>query len=177
MFFMCLVAYKALSNTVKLCKAQFYRREFRNYLANKPNNILQYRIQIINLFEQAHITDINIPITQETGFGLLATANASVFANFPSKMKVFSRPISRMFENAIGLYRARIIESFNPLYWIDLAVFFPKKVLSYIGVDAEKPVIKLCNAILSLLWWAVCALATLYRPEIKQFLAELLGKL
>lgn len=177
LFFACVVAYKALSNLINLARIKFYQREFLNYLADNPNEISQYKLQTIKLFKNAGIQDVSTPIAQPMGYGTVANVPASVFTNFPSKMSVIAQPAFEMFENAVGVYRSRIIESFNPLYWIELVVFLPKNILTYVGADLEKSAIKLCNVVLTIVWWAICTAATFYRSEIQQFLIKLLGKL
>lgn len=97
----------------------------------------------------------------------------SVFANFPNSREDFAAPLLAMFLESIGTYRARMLESLNPLYWIEAIVYLPRTVMGYLDLPTKGTGIK----ILQLVWWIVCAASTtalaLYTPEIRTFLEGL----
>ncbi|MCI7040588.1 MAG: hypothetical protein MR992_00375 [Lachnospiraceae bacterium] len=174
-FFFVIVIYKAVSNVIKLLRAKYYESEFKKYLSDKPNHIEQYKLQTIKLFKDAGITDTCTPISQPIGYNQLANMQASVFVNFPSKMAVIAVPALDMFQNAIGIYRSRMFESFSPIYWIELVIFLPKNLLTYIGLDAEKTAFKLCNVLLTTIWWLASGLFVFFRTDLLNIIIEFLG--
>lgn len=175
--FFVIVAYKVISNLIKLLKLKFYDSEYVKFLADKPNHIEQYKIQTIQLFKNAGIKEEFIPISQPTGYGRVANVNASLYINFPSNIQVFAAPTLCLFDNAIGIYRSRVLESFSPLYWVDALLFLPKNILLYIGLDTEKVTFKLCNVILSSIWWFVGAAFLFFKTELLDFSINFLGNL
>lgn len=173
--FIAIILYKALSNCLKMCQTKYYKKDFLNYLTDNKNNIEQHKLQTIKLLKGAGVSDTYIPVTQLTGYGQAATIQASVFTNFPSNMQFVAVTANSMFDNAIGVYRSRIFESFNPIYWIELVIFLPKNILSYIGLDSEKTAFKLCNVILTCIWWVITAFFVFFKTELINIIIEFLG--
>ena len=66
---------------------------------------------------------------------------------FPSTRTEFSVTVLNMFEEAEGVFRKNMLDSFNPFYWIDLIVFLPKSLLAYIGISSEVTAYKICNVL------------------------------
>lgn len=175
--FLFIFFYKLISNIINFFKALSYKDEYIRFLENKRNHISRYKQQTIKLFKKAGITDISTPITEWTGYGHYATIEASVFTNFPSNKNIIVYPALDMFENAIGIYRSRIIESFNPIYWIETILFLPQNSLIYIGLDSDKSSYKLLNVLITSIWWFFGIVFTFYRSNILDFVIEFLGKL
>lgn len=171
--FIFVLVYKFLLNLSSFLRIKHYEKEFLNYLANKESKIEEHRLQTIDLFKKAGIKDTLTPITQPSGYGNIASFNASVFQNFPSNMQVIAVPAMSMFRNAIGIYKSRMMECLSPLYWISLIVFLPRNILLYIGLDSESTAFKLWNVSLSFLWWLFCTIISLFQPEIKSFITNL----
>ena len=172
--FIIIIAYKTLSNFISLFQIQKYEKEFIKYLSGEPSKIEEYKLLCIALFKKAGIKDTETPITQPTGYGRIASFNASVFQNFPSNIAIIANPALNMFKNASGIYKSRIYEGFNPIYWVDLIIFLPKNLLSYIGLDSEKAAFKIWNVFLTFIWWVFCTLVTFFQPEIKAFFTDML---
>lgn len=170
--FLSTIAYKLLSNFVRLKQLQRYEKEFIDFLSDKSYRIDEHKLQTIDLFKKAGVKDSQTPISQPVGYGQVANFNASVFQNFPMAQKVIAGPALEMFKNAIGIYKTRMFEAINPLYWIDLIIFLPKNLLAYIGLDSEATAFKLWNVFLTFIWWAICTVVTLFQPEIKDFITK-----
>lgn len=176
LFTIAIPLYKALTNFVYLKQLQHYEKEFLNFLRDEQSNIDEHKLQTIALFKKAGVQDILMPVSQSIGFGKVASFTSSIFSNFPSGKREMAEPALIMFKNAIGIYKSRILESINPLYWIDQLLFLPRNILAYIGLNSESVAFKLWNVILTFIWWSFCTLVTLFHPEIKQLIIELLGK-
>lgn len=170
--FALIVVYKALLNFTRLKQLQRYEKEFISFLSDKPSKIDEHKMQTITLFKKANVPDSQMRVTQPIGFGKVASFNASVFHNFPMAERTIAEPSLTMFKNAIGVYKSRMFEAINPLYWIDLIVFLPKNLLTYIGLNMDNASSKLWNVLLSLVWWVFCTFVTIFQPEIKQYIIE-----
>ena len=83
--------------------------------------------------------------------------------------------VEGMFHKGIGVYKSRMIEAVNPLYWLEVVLLLPKHALSLLGVPPESSLTR----IVQLLYWAVVAISgivfTLFQPEIRRVVAHLLG--
>jgi hypothetical protein len=77
----------------------------------------------------------------------------------------------------LGIYRSRILETFNPLYWVEFVVCLPKHIITYLGVSPESTVIR----IVQVLYWVfapfLSLLYALFKAEIDQFLKDLITSL
>lgn len=82
-----------------------------------------------------------------------------------------------MFFEAEGVYRQRIFDSFSPVYWIELIIYAPKKLLTYLGFDETKILFKACNILLTFIWWSVVSIIVFFRPQLQQLIVETLGEL
>ncbi len=173
----CIIVYKAISNLINLLTTKRYKTEFIKYLSQDSSRIVEHRLQTIKLFKRAGIKDTSTPISQGIGYGQVANFNASVFHNFPSTLQVIAYPALEMFDSAIGIYKSRIIESFNPIYWIEQILFLPKNLLTYIGLNSENTAFKICNVLLSFIWWLLGTTIILFKTQLQQFIIEFIGNL
>lgn len=168
--------YKLMLNFTRLKQIQHYEKEFSAFLCDKPSKIDEHKLQTIDLFKKAGIKDTYMPVSQPIGFGKVANFNISIFDNFPMSKRTVAEPALLMFKNAIGVYKSRMLESINPLYWIELIVFFPKNILRYIGLDLESSASKLWNVFLTFIWWILCTVVTIFLPEIKDSIIKFLAQ-
>lgn len=110
------------------------------------------------------------------GYVYVRTGGASIFQNFPNAREDYAHSVVRMFHQATGVYRSRMIETFNPLYWIEAVINLPKQLLNYLGLPSESIVIKIAQ----LMWWIAGAVFgfvyALYRPELEAVIKNWLGK-
>jgi len=177
--FLVAVVLKLLINLAKYIQCKRYRNKYSRWLAHPKRELSfpEYRSQVIKLFRDAGISDSYLPSAEFVGYGQVATGSASVFKNFPHNRADMVQATARMFDEAVGVYRSRVLETFNPLYWIEFIINLPKHILSYLGVSSESVVIK----IFQLIYWIVIAvfgfLIALYKPEIEKFVRDLISKL
>lgn len=82
-----------------------------------------------------------------------------------------------MFYEAEGVYRQRMFDSLNPVYWIELIIYAPKKLLTYLGFDETKILFKTCNILLTFIWWSIMSIIIFFRPQLQQLIVETLGEL
>lgn len=167
--FITIFSYKLISNIINLIKVYYYSSLFDDFINGESNEIYSHKNHALELFKKANINDYSIPITQYTGFDYVSSGQASIFKNFPTNDSRFINPIISVFKNAIGIYKGRIIECFNPLYWINCIIFLPKNLLNYINISAESIITK----IFQLLYWLIGIAATLFSSDITTFIKSL----
>lgn len=166
----CLLLLKFVLNLSKYLRTRWYQWRYRKWLSSQGMKLRESRAQVVKLFKEAGVKDSYVSVANEIGYGKLSIKEASVFDNFPNSREDFAYAILAMFREAVGTYRARMLETFSPLYWIEAIINLPREVLGYLGVPAESVVVK----ILQILWWiaglALTTLLALYRPELKTFI-------
>lgn len=171
--FLLIVVYKFLTNLLHYFRIRTLHKYFCEFMDNKRDNMNLYRQEVLSLFEKAHVKDIKIPISERVGFGQIVNASVSVFSMFPSLRPQFSSTTLNMFEETEGVFRKNMIDSFNPFYWIDLIIFLPKTLLAYIGISSEITSYKICNLLLTFIWWILGVLVLYFKPQLQHFIIEL----
>jgi len=129
--------------------------------------MLEKRAQVVALLKDAGVVDSYIGFAEPVGFMHVQTGNVSVLDNFPSAREDMATIINTMFLQAIGTFRSRIWQTFNPIFWIEFLINLPRHTLKYLGVSPDAVVVKLAQ----LIWWIACAvfgfLYALYKPELE----------
>lgn len=148
---------------------KYFFKRYESWLFNNRDiELLSYKTSIIKLFEKAGIEDCYLPHVAPMGYGKLASYNASVMNSFPNALEDFAMATCKLFQDAIGVYRTRIFETFSPIYWIDLVIFLPKTLFTYLGLNGESVIIKLFQCI----WWIVTPLLLIFRDKFIEYLMQ-----
>lgn len=171
--FLLIVAYKFLTNLLHYFRIKTLHKYFCEFVDNKRIDMNLYRQEVLSLFEKAHVKDVKTPVSEPIGCGQVVNTTVSVFSMFPSLRPTFSSATLNMFEEAEGAFHKNMIDSFNPFYWIDLIIFFPKTLLAYIGISPEVTAYKICNLLLTFFWWIFGILILYFKPQLQHFIIEL----
>lgn len=165
--------YKLIRNSYYLFRTQRLIIAYEYWLTCETNTdeICQKKHLFKNLISKAGVNDKFIPIAQPMGFGQIATFKSSVSTQFPTNSIAFADATLKMLFEAKGIFKERIIETFNPIYWIELFLFLPKNLLTYLGLHPSNLIIKILQ-----LFWAVIAgiysLVLALYPEFYRTLLE-----
>ena len=158
--FLLVVAYKFLTNLMHYFRIKKLQTYFSEFLEHKRSDMNLYRQEVLSLFEKAHVKDIKIPVSEHIG-----------------NRTEFSVTVLNMFEEAEGVFRKNMLDSFNPFYWIDLIVFLPKSLLAYIGISSEVTAYKICNVLFTFIWWILGILVVYFKPQLQDFVIKLVRNL
>jgi len=177
--FLIIVVIKFLLNLPKYFQCKYYLNKYHDYLSNDNNgwDFVESKPNVVKLIKGAGVNDSTLPIVTPIGYGKLMTANVSVFDNLTSKRVDVVEMTLSLLHQAIGVYRLRMFETFNPLYWIEFVLNLPKEILVFLGVSTESLVLKIAQ----LLYWGagliVAFLLTLYRVELETFVRDWISRL
>lgn len=175
--FLLVIAYKFLTNLMHYFRIKKLQTYFSEFLEHKCDNMNLYRQEVLSLFEKAHVKDKKIPVSEHIGNRQIVSGNVSTFSMFPSTRVAFSVTTLNMFEEAEGVFRKNMLDSFNPFYWIDLIVFLPKSLLAYIGISSEVTAYKICNVLFTFIWWILGILVVYFKPKLQDFVIKLVRNL
>jgi hypothetical protein len=166
-FFLILIIIKFVINCSKYVRSKWYYAKYMQWIGDSNEKMFEYKAQIRELFKDAGITDGYVGYVEPMGMMQIRTGNASVFENLLNRREDIVSQVLGMFLQAIGTYRSRMVETFNPLYWLEAAVNLPKHLSRYLGVSQESMLTKIAQV----LWWftatAVGFIYALYRPELE----------
>lgn len=171
--FLIIFVYKLIRNSSYFFKTKRFSKIYKEYILEDNDEIYSHRSEIIGLFKKADVSDGAIPTVKPMGYGQLASYNVSIFNNFPSTMSNQVGHTMRMFDEAIGVYKLRLKQSFSPLYWFEQLVFLPKNLLIYMDFDLDKASFKIINVLLTFIWWIIVFLFTLFRNDFKVIILKM----
>lgn len=148
------------------------RELYMLFLKTGNVKIFQYKKETIILFEKAETKDRLIPIAQDIGLGYVNSGVGSTFKNFPTRNSNFTLATFELFEITIGTFKQNIKNTFNPIYWIDFIIFFPKILMKYFGVVPEV----LATKIVQVFYWFFLIALGIFRNKIEVIITNYLDK-
>lgn len=166
--FLALVIIKLVINLNKYYQCKRYLNKYHNWRANTDPDwqLVENKSNVIKLFKDAGLEDSIFSFETPVGLSHVGVRDASFFDNFPNNRIDIVRRTDAYFHQAIGIYRSRMLELFNPNYWIEFIIYLPRQVFNYLGISHESVILK----VFQLLYWLIVAVITilyaLYSPEI-----------
>ena len=169
----CVPLLKLILNLVRYLQLRRYLSKYKKWHASRDEKFLESKAQVVKLVRDAGVDDQHLNVSEHVGGGNLRVFKASVLDNFPHFESDMSSAAQRLMREAIGAYRARMIEAFSPIYWVESVLYLPRTVLRYLDLPAEGTGAKIAQ----LVWWIIGVLLTtalaLYTPEIRKFIEGL----
>lgn len=175
-FFVILIMYSIISNFYYLRRSEFLLKVFWSIFEENPKtkyNHMEYQLEVKRIITNAGIEDRYIPTMLPVGYGFVSQTKISILDNCFVINEEISPLVKQMFSQAIGVYKFRLKQSFNPIYWIESIVFLPKTLSKYFGVESNSVIVKIFN----ILYWIVSFFVFVYDDEIQTFFQSFLSKL
>ena len=169
--FLAIASLKFLLNLSKYLQCKHYLKKYHHFVTEDKTGwgFTESKPQIVKLFKGAGIQDSIIPHAEPVGWGHISTGHASVFSNMTRLRQDVVSLVLDMFHQAIGVYRARMIETFNPLYWVEFIINLPREILIYLGVSAGSVIVKISQLVYWISAFIMSFLFALYRTELEAF--------
>lgn len=175
--FLGIVSIRFLINLSYFLQIKFYFRCYNKYLENSSWSFPEKRQIVVKLMKKANVEDSFRPRVEPAGYGQLSAGHISVFSNLTVLHEDIIRVVMNKFHEAIGVYRHRMLESFNPRFWLEFLIFLPKHMFLYLGIASDKLVVKGAQ----LLYWLLASLFGIlgisFKPEFTTFIKSIMEKL
>jgi hypothetical protein len=165
---------KILLNLWKYIRCRDYLNKYFKYLKKPKYDFIENKLLIVELLRSAGVNDSSFPNAEALGMGQVVTYSASVLDNLSSRETRIVETVIDMFHQAIGVYRSRIIESVNPLYWIEFAINLPKNIFRYLGISPENTIVKLFQLIYWIIGIVLAFIVAVFPSEINLFIKSLM---
>jgi hypothetical protein len=149
-------------NFSKFNRMSNYYEKYKDYFNNKVSNVEFDKKQIIELFKDSDVEDFYIGHVEPMGYGQLATTSIKGFENMFLHSERVYVGIESKFIESIGVFRHRMYQTFNPIFWFDFIFKLPQYLLKDLGVLPEKLIVK----IITVMYWVVCLLLGLNSLDI-----------
>ena len=172
-----IIVYKLVINFSRYRQVKQEFERYKEYLKDSKWEFTQHTPKIIKLFQDANVKDNVVHAVEPVGYGQLLTGNVSVFNNIANRREDVVESVYSKFHQSIGIYRSRMWDAINPLYWVEFILMLPKQLLSYLGVKPESVGIKVAQLIYWFVGLVLGLLGSAYKNEIdiaiRQFISQI----
>ena len=170
-------AFKLVSNISKLIKTDYYLDRLQSMVhTNQAVSLLEDVEQVRVLAKSAGVEEDEVPALFQTD-NIVGVAKYSSVRNLAPDIPFIYQTNLSILLACKGKFKSRIWECFSPLYWIKSIVFLPATLFNYCGFPPETSWAKLCNVILTGIWWVIGIFYTGIRSEIIDFLKTIVQNL
>jgi hypothetical protein len=146
----------------KMIRLTKYQKKYYQFLSDHNQDFVRHKRQIIQLFNEAGLPDPVISRIEPAGYSQLKTYSISGFENITVIDNEIIGHMRPKFQEGIGVFKHRMIQSINPIFWIEFIVKFPEMMFKYVGVLPENILVKIIN----ILYWIVLGLLGLKKLNI-----------
>ena len=159
---------KFITNLYKYNRTKSLYNEYLNYIRTDNIEFVQRKQEIKSLFKEAGLKDSSVIHQEFLGFGNFANMKVSVFDNMTNRREDIVNNIQMRFYEAMGVYKKRYKETFNPIFWVDFLVKFPQYLMEFFGVLPEKVTVK----IFLVIYWMAAILLGLKKINLLDYLIK-----
>lgn len=164
------IGYRAMFCISGFFRTIYYEKKYKEYLSGNGKDFSFYSTAVKKLFRQASVNDIAVSFTERAGYGYFRNCETSLFLNMSNTREDVVDGMKKCFSEAKGTFWTRFLECFSPLYWIQVAVFLPRKACEFFEISENSIVPK----ILQLIYWIAAPLLLVFRNELYQFVIRLI---
>ncbi|HMJ46800.1 MAG TPA: hypothetical protein VK498_05690 [Ferruginibacter sp.] len=145
-----------------------YFKLYKVYLDTPDYKFHKYKSQIVQLFKDADLPDFGIQRLEPAGYGQLKQINAGGYQNITVRENDIVAAVTSRFHEAEGVFRYRMLQSINPLFWIEFVFKLPQYLLEFVGVLPEKIVVKVAL----ILYWLIVLLFGLKKFDLLESIVK-----
>lgn len=161
--FAVIVILKALYNLYNYLMCKYCEKKFLlSYVKDTHINISEYVPLIRNLFKTAGIDERFVSESVPLGYGYFSTQKLAILDNICTQRAEIAWMVNELFSQAKGTFKMRLLNCFNPFYWIECLIYLPRNIFSYLGLDSSKLFVK----VIQVIWWFVTPAFILWRTKI-----------
>ncbi|MFM2394341.1 MAG: hypothetical protein RLZZ546_2323 [Bacteroidota bacterium] len=118
---------------------------FNHYILfhdGKVNSFIEKKNSAISLLKEAGIKNFSSPAYELTGFNQGYRHELDGFDNIHFLRDDIAGVVNIKFQEAIGVYKSRMKQSYNPFYWIEFVLKLPEKILLYLSPSVNDSFVK-----------------------------------
>lgn len=155
--------YRALFNFSRLRKIKSLHTLYKTDL----DKFIEESQIALSLFKEAGLKDHGVQVTTKSRLVLRTASldipqyqqqNISIFDNLTFNHEDVVPAVTGLFMKAKGIFRHRLKESINPLFWIQYILNLPAHLLKYLGLGEGNFIIKS----IQILYWGLGMIKILY---------------
>lgn len=135
--------------------------------------LLSHKNKIIVLLKEAGVQDFRFTRMEPVGGGYGKRVEYSIHMNMEQIKELYvpgqetgadiPNEMIKALTQAIGIYKIKMYESFNPIYWGDIIIYLPSKILSYLKGEQITHSMKNLSLLLNVIYWVIIFIISLIR--------------
>lgn len=172
LIFALVVVVKFALNLSKFLFACRLRDKYQKSFTQNGKAFEEYIPQAKKLFVDADLGKNTISVVEPLGFRQIATHQINVIENLGNRRRDIVATAMGLFDELVGTYRMRMLESLSPRYWIEAIIFLPRHLIRYLGGKPNG----LFTKIFQIIYWLATPLLLAFRTEIYNFVVALIEK-
>ena len=131
---------KLIINAYRLVRIKYLHKEYKKYtedLAQEiPNwNFVRRTTETKDLLEKSGVGTPTLQRFEAVGGGYGREKVLDVLDNMMMNDNEVATHMIHLFHMAEGAFSFRIIQSINPIYWLETVVFLPSLILEFVGIS------------------------------------------
>lgn len=163
--FISAILIKAILNGYRFWRLRALERDYQDYIRAFENQTASWDFhektsEIRELLINAGQHSSEIPGIENLGVGFVQVS-IDVFDNMTANDQRVATFMLSAFKGAIGVYRKRIYDSFNPIYWIEFLIFLPQNIIEYILGKNANEVPRWLIRFFNVVYWIVTLIASI----------------
>ncbi len=135
----------------KYWQTKSYYKKYLDYIGNPSYKFDEIKPQIVKLFEEAGIKNFTISRLEPAGFNKIRKLEINGFQNLALIDSELITIVHQKFHEAIGIFRNRMIQSFNPIFWLEFIFKLPSHLFKYLGLNSDNLFVK----IVQIVYWVL----------------------
>lgn len=161
------LAIKFLLNLSRFLEAKSLFNDYLRHAQGEGGwSIMEKSHRIATIIQNAGVQDSEVTDVQEIGYGHIQAARFSVLNNVQNRREDVVLLLIGKFHEAFGVYKSRMLETINPVYWLETIIFLPRSFMNYLGVSSQNVMVK----ILQVVYWILGVAYGVFKPQIDQMI-------
>jgi len=156
-----MIVIKATINGYRLWRIVSLEKQYHDFMQKMVADqavglgFLEKIPEIIELFKKAGQKSPVKGAIEPVGLGHARSFQVDYFENMAVADRDIYSGISVIFKKTIGIYKKNIYDAFNPIYWLELVIYFPQNIIEYVSDGNDKKVVHWSVRLLNILYWLV----------------------
>ena len=170
--FFALLFHKLLNNAYKAYRCNKLYETYCQWLMSNGSYDIRYTsAEVKELLKDYE--DNFIPHVQPAGLGVVHSMKVRILAQYPSNIEELARAQINLFQEALSKFKYEMKQCLNPFYWIDVIIWLPKNIVSFLGFNDDLKSVKSINIFLQLAYWLFIIIQWL-GLDIKRLIMQIL---
>lgn len=158
-----IILMKITINGFRLIRLKQLENSYKKFTETPILSFHEKKYEIVELFKKAGLSDRYFTQMVPIGLGHGTARNITLFDNIGTPDPDIVLLLITYFKEAAGIFKKRIFDSLNPIYWIEFLIFLPQNIIYYLGLNKDSKNIQIFTKVLNIIWWIISVLIGVFK--------------